>query len=64
MIDFITKYQKEKPMLYFPNGHLGGIETTECQNLDEFINKVSFWSSWEQGVGIWQEDKKKLDYIK
>lgn len=64
MIDFVKEYQEEKPMLYFPNGHLGGIETTECQNLDEFINKVSFWSSWEQGVGIWQEDKEKLNYIK
>lgn len=63
IIDFIKDYQGEKPMLYFPNGHLGGIEITECQNLDEFINKVSFWSSWEQGVGIWQEDKGKLDYI-
>lgn len=64
MIDFITEYQEEKPMLYFPNGHLGGIKTKECQNLDEFINIVSFWCSWEQGVGIWQEDKEKLDSIK
>lgn len=63
MIGLIKDYQDEKPMLYFPNGHLGGIEITKCQNLDEFINKVSFWSSWEQGVGIWQEDKGKLDYI-
>ncbi len=63
MIDFIKAYQEKKPMLYFPNGHLGGIKTTQCQNLDDFLNKVSFWSSWEQGVGIWQEDKKKLDDI-
>ena len=64
MIDFIKKYQEKKPILYFPNGHLGRIKTAECQNLDEFLNKVSFWSSWEQGVGIWQEDKKKLDDIR
>ncbi len=64
MIDFIKKYQEKKPILYFPNGHLGRIKTAECQNLDEFLNKVSFWSSWEQGVGIWQEDKKKLDDVR
>lgn len=64
MIDDIINHQEEKPMLYFSNGHLGEVKATECQNLNEFINNVSFWSSWEQGVGIWQEDKEKLDCIK
>ena len=63
MIDFVLANKDDKPMLFFSNGHVKGESIIPCDSLEMFLRKVSFWSSWEEGVGIWAEEKELLDGI-
>lgn len=64
LIDFICGNMEVKPSLYFSNGHLGNESLIECDCFETFIRRVSFWTSWEEGVGFWQTDLPKLGEIK
>ena len=31
-----------------------------CKNFDEFVKKLSYWSSWSGGLSMWKEDFRKI----
>lgn len=64
LLDFVHGHIEEKPSLYFSNGHLGNDNFIECDDFDIFMQHVSFWTSWEEGVGFWRTDLPRLDEIK
>lgn len=64
LIDLIIVNKKDCPMLFFSNGHVGKSTIYDCPNLEAFLKRVSFWSSWEEGLGIWGKDKAQLKSIR
>ena len=63
LIRLIEEYRDDCPMLFFSNGHVGESAIYDCPNLEVFLKKVSFWSSLEEGLGIWGKDKAQLNKI-
>lgn len=64
MLDVITKYQSTKPILYFSNGILEDTRIIECNSVDIFCSKMSYYISWSMGTGVWRDDLDKLDKSK
>lgn len=63
MIDFVNRYKDDKPVIYFLNGNGKLPNTTECNNIDEFVYAMNLWVSWSAGIGFWDIDKIKLSSI-
>ncbi len=61
LIDFVEKYRKERPIVYYSNGVLE-IEKRvhEYESFDQFVKNLSYWSSWSTGMTIWKDDFEKL----
>lgn len=56
MINVIRATIAEKPVLFFKNGNkYNGNPIEVCNNLDEFVACVSYFSTWIGGFGIWRE---------
>lgn len=57
LLDFIKEYENSKPTIYFSNGLLN-METKRsfCNTFDEFVEKLSFYSSWSGGLALWKQD--------
>ena len=56
MIEVIIENSLKKNVLFFLNKNLVIEDNLNCKNLDEFIEKISFWSGWIGGFGIWKID--------
>lgn len=61
LVSFAQKYQGEKPIIYFSNGVLKHNTILESNNFDEFVLKLSYYSSWSAGLGIWREHFKEIN---
>jgi hypothetical protein len=56
-LDFIEKYQHEKPFVYFLNGAKDDApKFAEYKTFDQFVLNLSYWSSWSTGMGFWKSD--------
>lgn len=55
-IDFVKKYMEEKPFVYFTQGELKTKKEIILNTFDEFVNVLSYWSSWSTGMAFWKED--------
>ncbi|SEI84821.1 hypothetical protein SAMN05660742_101221 [Propionispira arboris] len=58
-VSFVKTYKdtKVKPIVYFSNGVLHSKSTISFfLTFDQFVGKLSYWSSWSTGMGIWKED--------
>ena len=65
IIDFLSKYKDEKPVIYFSNGAMGwGPIYKEFESFDQFVANLGIQGTWTSGVGIWksQYDKIKDNY--
>lgn len=60
MLDVIKKNRVKKPLLFFSNGALSMEEFLIGFSIGSFISKVSFFSTWIGGFGIWKSDFKKI----
>lgn len=61
IIETIKQNIEEKPIIFFLNGQGSKKEKlTYCKNFNDFVSKVSFFSTWIGGFGIWKEDFDKL----
>lgn len=49
-------FWEEKPQLYFTNGSLGKEALYRFTSFDDYVRKLSFYSSWSGGVAFWQGD--------
>lgn len=45
-----------KPVIFFTNGMLNGFKTHLCNDLNSFVDKVSYWTTWIGCFGIWKHD--------
>lgn len=63
LIELIYKYKETQPVIYCSDGVLKLDEITEGMNFNTFVKKLSYYSSWSAGVGIWAKDKIMLDKI-
>ena len=60
LLEFVNKYNGEKPFVYFTQGELKDGKQTILNTFDEFVNKLSYWSSWSTGMAFWKEDFNKV----
>lgn len=61
IIDYVEDNRERKPITYFSNGVLKISEDRhEYNSFDEFVRKLSYWSSWSTGMAIWKTDFDKL----
>ena len=63
-IDMVEQYKDTQPIIYCSDKCLKGDDIIECHNFDTFVRKMSFYSSWSAGIGVWDKDKQILDKIK
>ena len=63
MIDFIIKYEHEKPVIYFSNGVMGwGPVYREYDSFDAFVSALGIYGTWTTGVGIWKSEYERLKH--
>ena len=61
LIELAKENSDAKPIMYFANGVLKKEKKVfEYATFDEFVNNLSYWSSWSTGMTIWKEDFDKL----
>lgn len=63
LIELVHKYKETQPIIYCSNGVLKLGEITDGMDFNTFVKKLSYYSSWSAGVGIWNKDKIMLDKI-
>ncbi len=56
-------YINRKPLIFFSNGHLNNKCVFEYKTFDEYITKLSYWSSLSEGLFFWKEDILKVPSI-
>lgn len=54
-VDWVEENKDEKPFIYFSNGVLNEEKVFEFGSFDEFVKKLSYWSSWSTGMAFWKE---------
>lgn len=62
-VDMVEQYKDTQPVIYCTDHNLKGDDIIECHNFDTFIRKMSYFSSWSAGIGVWDKDKQILDKI-
>lgn len=62
IIKVITATIHEKPIIFITNGNNNktGSQIAICNNMNEFIDHVSFFSTWIGGFGIWKEQFENI----
>lgn len=61
LIDFVQNNLEEKPIVYFSNGVLQGVGNIDSyDNFNDFVKRLSYFSSWSSGMAIWKDDLDKL----
>ena len=50
------EFREKKPQLYFTNGSLGKDKCYQFSGFDDYVRKLSFYSSWSGGVAFWKDD--------
>lgn len=61
LINIVIENYETKPIIYFTNGVLQKDKRIyEYHTFDEFVNNLSYWSSWSTGMTIWKSDFEKL----
>jgi len=61
IVDTINQNAINKDVLFFSNGKLKNINKYRCVDLDDFVKKVSFYSTWIACFGIWKTDFDLID---
>lgn len=56
IINKIKELEDQKPMIFFTNHNSPLGKDTLCNNLSEFVQAVSFQSTWLAAFSIWKED--------
>ena len=61
LLSFINENRKEKPALFFLNKKINKLDTElTFSNLDEFVAKISYDSTWLSTFGIWKVDYEQI----
>jgi len=62
IIEFAEENKSNKPIIYYTNGVLK-CERKEYrfETFDQFVKKLSYWSSWSTGMTFWKTDFESID---
>ena len=60
LIKWTRRHLDDKPVIYFSNGMLKHETIKGYKVFEEFIEDLSYWSSWSGGLCIWKEDFYKI----
>ena len=60
MLINIRQNINNKPILFYSNGLIKNKEMVLCKDLNSFIKKISFNSTWIGSFGIWKVDFEKI----
>ena len=63
LVNIINTYIERKDFIFFSNGLFKKTEDFKITNLDNFINLISFYSTWIISFGVWREDFIKISNI-
>lgn len=63
MVKIVEMYEKNQPVIYCADGRVKGDIIIECDNLDIFLKRLSYWASWSAGIGFWKKDIPNIDTI-
>ena len=58
------KYIDRKPLIFFSNGNLRENRAFEFKTFDDYLIKLSYWSSLSEGLFFWKEDIAEVPNIK
>lgn len=64
ILNLVRKNNDQTTTLFFANGLLETIENTTTKSLNEFINIISFYSTWIVGFGIYKSQLKQIRSFK
>ena len=57
LIDAIQKFESDHNIIFFSNKNFNTkAEFTYCQNINEFIDRSSYWTTWILCFGIWKTE--------
>lgn len=58
----ISEHSVNKPVIFFGNNNVDvQVDFQEINSLNEFVSKVSYWSTWISCFGIWKEYYAQID---
>lgn len=61
MLWFVRNNNDKKSPVYFSNGALKKVDEVEVyKNFDDYVNVLTYLSSWSAGIAIWKEDFDKI----
>ncbi len=60
IINQIKSVIQSRPTIFFSNGMLKNLDTDVNLDFNDFLYKVSFFSSWSNAFGIWKTDFESL----
>lgn len=61
-IKFVKTTRDRKPIVYFSNGVLKGDKVrNRYRTFDQYVRRLSYFSSWSTGMAFWKEDFDKVD---
>lgn len=64
-LDFVEKNIETMPGIYFLNQANPKVKKEcFCENFDEYMNTLSYFSSWSAGTAIWKKDFDNFDLTK
>lgn len=56
LIEEVLQEKMNKTLMFHTNGFLGKKAICKYGNFNDFMNALSYWSSWSGGFSIWKED--------
>lgn len=57
------EYIDRKPLIFLSNGNLGENKKMEFGTFDEYLRKLTYWSSLSEGLFFWKEDIAEIPKI-
>lgn len=65
LLEFTVRNAVQRPGIYFLNEAIKNrSREIICNNFNEYIKNLSFFSSWSAGIAIWKEDFENIDLDK
>ena len=61
LLETITNNIESKNILFFSNGSINNITTLQVDDLDSFVNIVSYNMTWIACFGIWKSDFEQIE---
>lgn len=61
IVEKIKENREPRRTIFFTNGNLDKTGDAVCENMDEFIENATYFTTWIASFSIWKEDFDKID---